>query len=629
MIDIGWRFYPALRALCALAGGILHESERPCGGAIWIVVLALILPVIALAPRGPLFSMLAIFASGALMAGTVMVSQRRLVEFQGLRCEVVGTVRVSAASGDRVWRTSVDLTHIRFRGRSASVAGRCDITIEDANPQSVTTGMTVSIHGLLSQRYDPGTPDVRRRFYLRAERGDDMRIIDDAGWLDWSLEHIRQRVRWTIRRTIGGEAGGVARGLLLGERSDISDETMDLFRRTGTIHVLALSGMHVVIIAMALSLATSRIGSRGLRLSLFVVAIAGYTLLVGAPASIVRAVVMTLCAGLSRYAGRTPRPLNTLCLSAVVVLAIDPGSLFDVSLLLSLSAVAGIILFSLDLLQRLSRNRRLTARPLVAAVAVAVGAQLGTMPVIATTFGLLQSWSIVTGLVVVPATTWGMAGALGSVIFEPVSSDAANALGAGARVCLEFAISTARAMLAALGDGDVIVHVPIWGGIIATVLLVTGGAMRVLRYRVLFALGSIACLAVTSSRNGLLGHGDIVVLHTFRGEFVALRDRNRIVVAYDSRRHSSGTVLRTIGPYCRDSDSLELRDVVRSGDRGMSLAFGVVVVAGPGQPCFVKRPDATNLVIPIRWERRPGTLPIHIVMDRSHSIRRVAARESP
>ena len=179
-----------------------------------------------------------------------------------------------------------------------------------------------------------------------------------------------------------GEDSALPKALLLGWRQELGEETLASFSRAGVAHVLAVSGLHVSLLAAALSLALRRaLGQKG-RFVLVGLFLAGYCLLLDFRASAVRASVLTLgmmAGGLRR---RRTDALSALCLSFILIVFLQPGDMSSVSFQLSFGAVLGMMLLGKRLEGILSP---LFGRRIGRAVSAALSASLDTViPVMGT-----------------------------------------------------------------------------------------------------------------------------------------------------------------------------------------------------------------------------------------------------
>jgi competence protein ComEC len=160
------------------------------------------------------------------------------------------------------------------------------------------------------------------------------------GW----LAVVRGWGQRTLQQALPASESGVAAALLLGENSAMAGEDWEKYVRTGVIHVLAISGQHLVVLGAFLWFVCRLIGVRRRRAAWFVaIFLLAYALLTGGRPSAMRAAVMVcaFCAGI--LLRRPALPANTFSLAWLVVLAINPTDLFTAGFQLSFLCVAVLI----------------------------------------------------------------------------------------------------------------------------------------------------------------------------------------------------------------------------------------------------------------------------------------------
>ncbi len=260
--------------------------------------------------------------------------------------------------------------------------------------------------------------------------GDAGRLLDDVGGsaiLRWG-DRLRQGILRRLREALGTGAAGLAQGLLLGDRAALSDEVEGEFRRTGLMHVLAVSGLHLGIVLAGVWFGLRQLGARP-RIAYPIVGASVLLVLwiVGPRVSLIRASLLFAFLGLGSVLAdlgwilrRTIDPLNGLAAAAVVLLAIDPGQLLDSGFQLSFAATAGILVVVSALFRRrwepwvdrlAARSGRLgrLVRPIVVSLVVSAAAQAGVAPVVAWHFGTFHPFLILFNLIVVPLVTVALA----------------------------------------------------------------------------------------------------------------------------------------------------------------------------------------------------------------------------
>ena len=170
----------------------------------------------------------------------------------------------------------------------------------------------------------------------------------DAGIWRSRIEQVR---RESMRRiAIGIEDWGVVpdlnQAMLLGYNSEMPQAMRRIFSESGTIHVFAVSGMHIAFIAGMLVLLVGMTGLKRIHWAFFIVPLLiGYTLVTGSRPSAIRSCVMGIFVFLAPLVGRRPTMLTALMFTAVVVHAWRPDFVFDIGSVLSFAVVVGLIAF--------------------------------------------------------------------------------------------------------------------------------------------------------------------------------------------------------------------------------------------------------------------------------------------
>lgn len=225
------------------------------------------------------------------------------------------------------------------------------------------------------------------------------------------ISRARRAAGKKLGKALSGEALSMARAALLGERSDIGPGYRDIFEKTGTMHILAVSGLHTgiaggVILWLLLLLRLPRKAA-------YLLAIAGiccFAVFSGARPSSIRAAIMLSFVFLGMMLGRRSDIINTLGISAFLITFFSPEQLFDPGFILSYTAVLSIIfltpytdtLFIVDAFAPRGR----TARMLWYAkksLSVSLAVSLGMMPVIAYYFNIVTPVSVIANILAIPA----------------------------------------------------------------------------------------------------------------------------------------------------------------------------------------------------------------------------------
>ncbi len=343
---------------------------------------------------------------------------------EGKTVVVTGVVTGWPEARGRGMRYRVRVESVRYQGDTRPMWG--DILIYASRYPTFQYGDRVRIVGTLSR--PPIFEDFDYRRYLarkhihatlRAQRV----VPLDAGhgwWLWRGLYGLRARAAAVIDATLPEPYAALAKGILLGIESDIPRDLYGDFNATGTSHIIVISGFNIAIVAgLFLALLGPLLGSRRAGL-VSVLGIGLYVLLVGADAAVVRAGIMGGIFAIGRVVGRRTHALNSLFGSALVMLAFNPLTLWDVGFQLSFLATLGLIV----ILPSLQNAFQQTLSPFMPthwkgplfdllneALVVTAAAQITTTPLIVATFGRLSLISLLTNALILPVQPLIMLGA--------------------------------------------------------------------------------------------------------------------------------------------------------------------------------------------------------------------------
>ncbi len=195
---------------------------------------------------------------------------------------------------------------------------------------------------------------------------------------------VRQRQVATYRKLIkDDEAFAVASTLILGYRANLSKETLAAYSKTGTIHALSVSGMHVGIIYLFLNWLLSFLDRRKFgkifKVVLIISLIWYYSLLTGFSPSVLRSAIMLSVFIFAKTLSRSTNSYNVICFTAFCLLIYNPFLLWDVGFQLSFLAVLGLIYLQPKIYQELYFKNKFADR-IWATVAMSLAAQIATLP---------------------------------------------------------------------------------------------------------------------------------------------------------------------------------------------------------------------------------------------------------
>lgn len=339
-----------------------------------------------------------------------------------------------------VFSTVIDVDSIWVFDRAWPATGFCVLKIYEPC-HHIEYGHRVVARGQLrlpSGERNPG--DFNYKKYLAAQNIDAVFRVASASNVVWLsnghgsfvLANIIYAVRNYIIRVIdlslSGQPAALLKALLVGLRGDIDSEIVETFANVGIIHVLAVSGLHVgFILAGLLGLLSFCRVPNPWRTLLVMVLLIFYAYLTGLKPSVVRAVIMAIVFLGGLLLQRRAHLLNTLSISALIILIVSPLDLFEPGFQLSFAAVLGIIFIYRRLtkmcsflMKRLRDKGQLFFVRLLHLFFVTVAAQIATIPLTVYYFNRFSLISFLANLIVIPAIACVVALGMVAVFFSTI-----------------------------------------------------------------------------------------------------------------------------------------------------------------------------------------------------------------
>jgi competence protein ComEC len=365
----------------------------------------------------------AILAAGAAKVGADarLLGARDVSRAEGHRVALSGRLTELPRPSARSYRVVLDAETVAL----APASGRVQLVVPrgalaDTLIGRLTYGSRLKARGVVTIPGGPRNPgefdrgaslrlnDVRAEIVLgRSDPLEDLGVSPGSP-VDRAVFPVRRSVHRMIDAYFAGEEAAFLTGLVTGERSEITPELKDAFITSGVMHIVAVSGLHVVIVTMMLSvlLGVLRVPERA-RLVILGLILAYYTFFTGATASVARSVLMAVVLLWAPRADRRSDIYNALAASAVVVLFFDSRQLFQPGFQLSYAAVFALVYLAPKValvgawLPEAVRSNRLVSS-LGEAFGVSVAAGVGTIPFGAYYFGKISIVAFVANIVVVP-----------------------------------------------------------------------------------------------------------------------------------------------------------------------------------------------------------------------------------
>ncbi|MFQ3599219.1 MAG: ComEC/Rec2 family competence protein [Chloroherpetonaceae bacterium] len=458
--------YPSLYILLVIGLGIYIGSRLPAYLEVLLLVsfalLILTLTFHALASakkhkalRAVELALLILLTCSAFCAysnfKTKYIPQTDVVQFANQIVWLKGTVATKVSEKNRSAQWTLNCQELALNGDTTRVSGNVRVRLYSNLNITLKLGDEIWIQGKLKlppKAMNKGEFDYRNFlaerdiFSLLAVQSDS--LIRKTGNINLSFyeRHITiptaERISQTIQTLIpDGDEQHFVKGLILGERSDVSDEVKLAFQRTGTIHVLVISGLHIGLLVILLDLIFKRLKTtktgKWIAFGLEVALLLFYSNITGNSPPVVRAVIMALVFEYSRVIERKVYPLNTLAFCVIVILSLEPRALFSASLHLTTGAVAAIMLIYPRLSELIAfETQTKWLKPIAAfanyvweSLSLTLSASIGVSPLIAHYFGATAFLGIFANLPVVLLTSLAVYAAIPMILFDLVSQSLA------------------------------------------------------------------------------------------------------------------------------------------------------------------------------------------------------------
>jgi len=344
-------------------------------------------------------------------------------------------------SGGRYTSLLMDDIRVTEDGSQVAADGRVLLTTSD--PRPFHYGDAVLFRGTLETPRAFDGFDYPRYLalsgvYSTAFQGTlELRPADEPRPFLVQLATANNALDSALARVLPDPEGSVARSLLLGRRGLLSDDVQDAFVRTGTAHLLAISGLHLgIIVAAILGILLVLLGrSFYLYVWIGLAALWTYAMLTGMNPPVVRAAIMASTFLFAELAGRQKHAPTALAFAAAAMVSLDPRLLWTISFQMSVLAMGGIVLLFHPLRAMLeSTSRGLVARApldlpvsslMLDVAAATLAATAAIWPISAGTFSQFSVVGVVVSLFTLPLLPFALAAVALTAITALISTSIA------------------------------------------------------------------------------------------------------------------------------------------------------------------------------------------------------------
>ena len=343
--------------------------------------------------------------------------------------------------------------------------------------------------------------------------------------------------------------------MLLGDRNEMDREIEDQYRKTGVVHILSISGLHVMMVYGIFMVAFYPLiflpKGKFIRIFVSLISIWTYVVFVGFQPPVLRSALMISVYYLAVTFHRKPNIYHTLAVCAFILLLINPNFLFDVGFQLSFSAVFFIV-WLMPVFLKILKPKRKFAKISVGFVGTSIAAQLGTFPFSAYYFNQTSGLFLAGNVVMIMASNAMIVGGIISIILV--------CLGCTPKFWVwifnQF-IDLCNGYVEWLSGFDVLIFERISFNILEVILILTGVIflkfilLKPKFQYVIFLLGLILIFEGSRiSRTGKLSKKqEIIVFHQIRNSVIGIRNGTEMDVFLSDLNDSSQIRKFVLNPY--------------------------------------------------------------------------------
>ncbi|HBH82372.1 MAG TPA: hypothetical protein DDY34_01005 [Bacteroidales bacterium] len=356
-----------------------------------------------------------------ILCGHLMYSheKNRITILEQKKSKIICTVSDFPEERENSYRVKVRLAAVSDSDGIKRIAGsmllyiRKDSSVTDLLPGDILK--IVCIPAVITARGNPCEFDYRSymenhgiKFMSFISKHDILgRIVPENRRIVHRALIIRERIIEMYRnRGITGRNLALVAAMTVGEKTMLEPEQKENFRKAGVMHIMAVSGLHAMVLSLFVFNILFFLKRRFniLRIILAISILWAFAFVTGLTPSVMRATLMFSFIQAGSLMKRPANSLNSVLSSAFVLILIRPSVIFDTGFLLSYSAVIFIIAFYRNLYIRLQLKNWL-ADKVWQSVVVAFVAQAGTFPLTVMLFNRFPAYFLITNVIIVPLSS--------------------------------------------------------------------------------------------------------------------------------------------------------------------------------------------------------------------------------
>ena len=300
----------------------------------------------------------------------------------------------------------IKVNHININGK----INKCNFNIiaysDNQDDTNVKIGNKVLINGNLLKLSKPTNQGQWNEFLYYNIRKinykfycNDITIINSKyNNIMQNTKNIKIKLRDTYYKLLPEKQAGIVVAMILGDKIGLDKDTKEAYQASGIAHILAISGLHIGLIFVALYKLIKKIKlNNSITVLLTSIILVFYCYLTGSSISTIRAVIMIMVVMLAQIFGRNYDLITSASTTALILLLVNPLYLLDIGFLFSFSSVIGISILTPIINKYIKSKNNFTAL-----FSVSIAAYISTLPILIYFYYEIPLYSIIINIIVIP-----------------------------------------------------------------------------------------------------------------------------------------------------------------------------------------------------------------------------------
>lgn len=235
--------------------------------------------------------------------------------------------------------------------------------------------------------------------YIKADKSN-IEIINEGK--ENIFENIRKNIKNTFLKLLPKDQASILIAMTIGDRDIIEEHIDTSFRNSGILHLLSISGAHLVYIVISLKFISKKIFGKNISNYICVIGIILFMAIAESSPSLVRACIMSITVILSEIISKKPNIYASISFSAILILIYNPYSICNVGFVLSYVSTLGIIILYKNVSNMISKYLKIKSKIIIDSLSISISAQIMILPITAYYFNSISLISVITNLIITP-----------------------------------------------------------------------------------------------------------------------------------------------------------------------------------------------------------------------------------